>query len=66
VTIFKKIKSGPVALHICRRIRTKDSWVSVPNLHEVQIKLYLHWYTRNIAWTLKGLWCCGVWCCVVS
>lgn len=25
VALFKKIKSGPVALHICRRIRTKDS-----------------------------------------
>lgn len=29
VALFKKIKSGPVALHICRRIRTKDSWVLV-------------------------------------
>jgi len=25
VAIFKKIKCGPVVLHICRRIRTKDS-----------------------------------------
>lgn len=25
VALFKKIKSGPVALHVCRRIRTKDS-----------------------------------------
>ncbi|XP_069672186.1 uncharacterized protein [Periplaneta americana] len=25
VALFKKIKSGPVALHVCRRVRTKDS-----------------------------------------
>lgn len=47
VAIFKKIKCGPVVLHICRRIRTKDSWVSVPHLYQVPIKLYLQWHARN-------------------
>lgn len=64
VAIFKKIKCGPVVLHICRRIRTKDSWVNAPHLYQVPIKLYLQWYSRNDCWTSKG--CYGMWWCVVS